>query len=67
MADGHVTPQERARIDRMTDRESREIYQQIHDRQQSRRSSRRRPPRLGPRPQQWQLEPGARPQRLEQP
>jgi len=35
MADGHVTPQERARIDRMTDRESREIYQQSHDRQQS--------------------------------
>ena len=34
-ADGVVTPQERARIDRMTDRESREIYQQSHDRQQS--------------------------------
>src|SRR5207302_2860508 len=35
MADGVVTPQERARIDRMTDREGREIYQQSHDRQQS--------------------------------
>jgi hypothetical protein len=34
-ADGVVTQQERARIDRMTDRESREIYQQSHDRQQS--------------------------------
>jgi hypothetical protein len=34
-ADGVVTPQERARIDRMTDRESREINQQSHDRQQS--------------------------------
>ncbi len=34
-ADGVVTPQERARIDRMTDREGREIYQQSHDRQQS--------------------------------
>ena len=34
-ADGVVTPQERARIDRMTDRESREIYQQSHDRQQA--------------------------------
>jgi hypothetical protein len=34
-ADGVVTPQERARIDRMTDRESHEIYQQSHDRQQS--------------------------------
>src|ERR1700748_1065059 len=32
-ADGHVTPQERARIDRMTDRENRQIYQQSHDRQ----------------------------------
>ena len=34
-ADGVVTPQERARIDRMIDREGREIYQQSHDRQQS--------------------------------
>src|SRR4029077_6713676 len=34
-ADGVVTQQERARIDRMTDRESHEIYQQSHDRQQS--------------------------------
>jgi hypothetical protein len=34
-ADGVVTPQERARIDHMTDREGREIYQQSHDRQQS--------------------------------
>ena len=34
-ADGVVTPQERARIDRMTDREGREIYQQSHDRQQA--------------------------------
>ncbi len=34
-ADGVVTPQERARIDRMTDREGRKIYQQSHDRQQS--------------------------------
>ena len=30
-----MTPQERARIDRMTDRESREIYRQSHDRQQA--------------------------------
>jgi len=35
MADGHVTPQERARIDRMTDRESREIYRDSHNSQQS--------------------------------
>ena len=35
MADGHVTSQERARIDRMTDRQGREIYQQSHDRQQA--------------------------------
>ena len=35
MADGHVTPQERARIDRMTDREGRQIYQQSHDRQEA--------------------------------
>src|SRR5882672_10880067 len=34
-ADGVVTSQERARIDRMTDREGREIYQQSHDRQQA--------------------------------
>src|SRR5665213_2882772 len=34
-ADGHVTSQERARIDRMTDREGRQINQQSHDRQQS--------------------------------
>ena len=34
-ADGVVTQQERARIDRMTDREGREIYQQSHDRQQA--------------------------------
>ena len=34
-ADGVVTPQERARIDRMTDRESRDIYRQSHDSQQS--------------------------------
>src|SRR5690349_14098751 len=35
MADGHVTPQERARIDRMTDRESREIYRDSHNSQQA--------------------------------
>ena len=34
-ADGVVTQQERARIDRMTDREGREIYRQSHDRQQA--------------------------------
>ena len=34
-ADGVVTSQERARIDRMVDREGREIYQQSHDRQQA--------------------------------
>jgi hypothetical protein len=34
-ADGVVTQQERARIDRMTDRESRDIYRQSHDSQQS--------------------------------
>ena len=34
-ADGVVTQQERARIDRMTDREGREIYKQSHDRQQA--------------------------------
>src|SRR4051794_37033315 len=34
-ADGRVSPQERARIDRMTDRQGREIYQQSHDRQQA--------------------------------
>src|SRR5215475_8198456 len=34
-ADGVVTPQERARIDRMTDRESRDIYRQSHDSQQA--------------------------------
>jgi hypothetical protein len=34
-ADGVVTPQERARIDRMTDRENHDIYRQSHDNQQS--------------------------------
>ena len=34
-ADGVVTQQERARIERMTDRESRDIYRQSHDSQQS--------------------------------
>src|SRR4029450_13745384 len=34
-ADGVVTSQERARIDRMVDREGREIYRQSHDSQQS--------------------------------
>lgn len=34
-ADGVVTPQERARIDRMTDREGRAIYRESHDSQQS--------------------------------
>jgi hypothetical protein len=34
-ADGVVTPQERARIDRLADREGREIYRQSHDSQQS--------------------------------
>src|SRR5436190_7674593 len=34
-ADGHVTAQERARIDRMTDREGRQIYRQSHDSQQA--------------------------------
>jgi hypothetical protein len=34
-ADGVVTQQERARIDRMVDREGRQIYQQSHDRQQA--------------------------------
>lgn len=34
-ADGRVTGQERARIERMTDRQGREIYQQSHDRQQA--------------------------------
>ena len=34
-ADGVVTSQERARIDRMTDREGREIYRQSHDNQQA--------------------------------
>src|SRR5918996_1019877 len=34
-ADGWVSPQERARIDRMTDRQGREIYKQSHDRQQA--------------------------------
>ncbi|HTE82501.1 MAG TPA: hypothetical protein VK634_17585, partial [Reyranella sp.] len=34
-ADGRVTGQERARIDRMTDRQGREISQQGHDRQQA--------------------------------
>ncbi len=35
MADGHVSPAERQRLDRMVDRENRQIYQQSHDRQQS--------------------------------
>ena len=35
MADGHVTPQERARIDRMTNRESREIYRDSHNDRQA--------------------------------
>src|SRR5262245_39488786 len=34
-ADGVVTDQERARIDRMTDREGRQIYRQSHDSQQA--------------------------------
>jgi hypothetical protein len=34
-ADGVVTPQERARIDRMTDRESREIYRDSHNDRQA--------------------------------
>ena len=34
-ADGHVTGQERARIDRMTDREGRQISRQSNDRQQA--------------------------------
>ena len=34
-ADGHVTGQERARLDRMTDLQGREINQQSHDRQQA--------------------------------
>src|SRR3981081_1221006 len=34
-ADGVVTPQERARIDRMTDREGRAIYRESHNNQQS--------------------------------
>jgi hypothetical protein len=34
-SDGVVTSQERARIDRMTDRQGREIYRQGHDNQQS--------------------------------
>src|SRR6516165_1743611 len=35
MADGHVSPQERANIDRMVDRENREIYRDSHNSQQS--------------------------------
>src|SRR5262249_15637014 len=35
MADGHVSPQERARIDQMVNRENRDIYRQSHDGQQS--------------------------------
>ena len=35
MADGHVSPGERQRLERMVDRESRQIYQQSHDRQQA--------------------------------
>src|SRR6185503_15840533 len=35
MADGHVSAAERQRIDRMVDRENRQIYQQSHDRQQA--------------------------------
>lgn len=34
-ADGRVTSEERARLDRMANREGREIFQQSHDRQQS--------------------------------
>jgi hypothetical protein len=34
-ADGVITPEERARIDRMTDRESREIYRDSHNNQQA--------------------------------
>lgn len=34
-ADGVVTPQERARIERMTDREGRAIYRESHDSQQA--------------------------------
>jgi hypothetical protein len=34
-ADGHVSSQERARIDRMVERENRDIYRQSHDRQQA--------------------------------
>src|SRR5882757_4626678 len=34
-ADGVVTSQERARIDRMTDRESRDIYRESHDNQRA--------------------------------
>src|SRR5204863_141799 len=35
MADGHVSSQERARIDRMVQRENRDIYRQSHDSQQA--------------------------------
>src|SRR5471032_1458972 len=35
MADGHVTPQERARIERMTNRESREISRDSHNDQRA--------------------------------
>ena len=34
-ADGHVSPQERQRIDRMVHQENREIYRQSHDSQQA--------------------------------
>ena len=32
-ADGHISPRERARLDREQDRASRDIYRQKHDRQ----------------------------------
>lgn len=35
MADGHVSPAERQQLERMVDRENRQIYRQSHDRQQS--------------------------------
>ena len=45
-ADGHVSPQERARIDRMVRQENREITRQSHDDQQA---WDRGAPTLGPR------------------
>src|SRR5204863_1360122 len=35
MADGHVSPQERANIDRMVDRENRDIYRDSHNSRQA--------------------------------